>query len=576
MKKRTRGFLTIMGALMALAPTTTLAQAGPQDNFVFEPDRAWGSSGTSNGQFTCSFGLDAVFPLGIATDATNVYVADFGNHRIQAFTPEGDYLRQWGNGGVATGQLWSPAGVAVDDLHVFVVEKDNNRVQVFTKDGAYVRHWGGFSGPLGIAIDTQRVYVADTVNNRIQAFDKNGTLITSWGTLGSVAGQFNRPTCVATDGRQVFVVDAWNQRLQVFDRDGNYLRGWSLPIAIPDNGLWQSTFSLAVDAQAVYVGVAQTRLAPVGRYLQVYDKQGTLLWQTANATNSPLQWPAGIAVGNPLSFIFDPGGPRILPFRRIFRTLGALEPDAIPLTDVVAVNQRSGLPVVDVDYVVTDGNDSTVTVYAVAFAASSNAAPDLNDVVPMRTFVEGTESNVGPGVLVGVPHRLSWDATADGLMGKIPQYGNIQVALLAKDNRGLLDLHFLQIPAVDTNAAFQISRDPLLDRDFLPLWFWLLGAGDPAIRLSDGEVVGVGGAYNDQVLAQGSNTTAAGRAFLFERLDVREATPPELTVAREGGTPGTVTDWEPRREPPPAGSKVNAFNFVTEPTNGWWVAPVTP
>ena len=94
MKKRTRGFLTIMGALMALAPTLTMAQAGPQDNFVFEPDRAWGSSGTSNGQFTCSFGLDAVFPLGIAMDATNVYVADFGNHRIQAFTPEGDYLRQ--------------------------------------------------------------------------------------------------------------------------------------------------------------------------------------------------------------------------------------------------------------------------------------------------------------------------------------------------------------------------------------------------------------------------------------------------------------------------------------------------
>jgi DNA-binding beta-propeller fold protein YncE len=53
----------------------------------------WGSKGSDDGQFNR--------PGGIVVDASgNVYVADFENHRVQVFSPEGRFLRKWGSEGV--------------------------------------------------------------------------------------------------------------------------------------------------------------------------------------------------------------------------------------------------------------------------------------------------------------------------------------------------------------------------------------------------------------------------------------------------------------------------------------------
>jgi hypothetical protein len=571
-----------VAALLLGGSSLSFGQAGPQDNWVFEPELAWGSAGSSNGQFNFTFGLNSVFTGGIAADATNLFVCDVNNHRIQVFDKSGAFLRKWGTGGSDPGQFVRPEGLAVDSLHVFVSDQGNNRIQVFTKDGSFVHQWGGsgsgdglFASPRGLAADAQRIYVADVSNNRIQVFDKSGAFITKWGSLGSVAGQFNAPQCVAVDEQYVYVLDAWNKRIQVFDLEGTFVRSWSLShIGVPDNGLWISTFSLAVDAHNVYVGYGRSVNSPVNTRFQVFNKYGDLLWEFSAVNTLPLRWPAGIVADNPLAYIVDAASPNILPLRRIFRTLGPLVPDAVPLADVLSVSQRNGQPIIDVDYLLTDPDDSTVTVYAAAFVVSTNVAPHLADLVPMRTFVEDTATNIGPGLAPGSTRRLSWDMQADALSAKITNFGNVKVSILAKDDRGLLDLHFLGIPAVDTNVAFEISREPLYDRDFLPVWFWLLAAGDTNVTLSTGQVVGVGGSYNGLTLASGTNTTADGRSFLYERLQVRAANANEMKVAREASTPGTVAQWTPRRDPPPAGYKVNAFNFVTSPTNGWWVVPL--
>ena len=315
----------------------------------------------------------------------------------------------------------------------------------------------------------------------------------------------------------------------------------------------------------------------------IYDKYGSVLLKWENKINGssqpldagPFRFPSGTVMVNPFVYVIDQGANFIQPFRRIFRTLGPLEPDPIPLTDLLSVSQRSGAAVLDVDYLATDENDSNVTVYAAAFvAATTNAVPNLNDIIPMRTCVEGTATNIGPGIPTGAPRRLSWDMDADGVTGHIPEWGNLKVSLMVRDERDLLDLHFLSIPAIGTNAAFTINRIALQQPDLLPVWFWWLAVGDSNIALSAGQVLGVGGAFDGQLLAQGTNTTAVGRAFLFSQLGLREATADEIQRAREGTTPGTVLQWDPRREPPATGSKVNAINFVTSPTNGWWVVPL--
>ncbi len=561
------------------------AQSGPQDHFVFEPNRRWGTAGTNDGQFNTSvtsYGSSYAFTAGIAVDGTNVFVADVGNNRVQVFDKTGGFIRKWS--GVSL-----PCGLAVDDTSVFVVNRGSHQVSVFSKEGTLLRQWGTggsapgqFSSPQGIAVDTQRVYVADTDNHRIQVFDKNGTFIKMWGTPGAVAGQFNKPIVVALDAQYVYVFDTWNSRVQIFDKEGSFIRSINgLPIGVFSGGNWASCASMAVDEHNVYVVVAQyLAWATTWTFFQVYDKNGQLLYayedKNAVKPTGTLHWPCGIAAANPMSFIMDPTVPGVLPFRRVFRSLGTLTPNAIPLVDVLSVRQRNGVAVLDVDYLVNDENDSNVTVRAGAFAVVSNEVPSLKDFVPMRTFVDGTAVNAGTGVVTRQVHRLSWDMAADGMAAKIPQFGNVKVSLMAKDNRGLMDFHFLNIPAMTPNPAFKIDRTPLQQSDFLPIWFWLLAAGDTNLSLTTGTVFGVSAPYAGTVLAQGTNTTASGRAFLFDRLNVREATASELKIAREASTTNRVSEWTPRQEPPWTGYKVNAFNFVTSPTNGWWVVPLTP
>lgn len=569
---------SLLSVVVTLLAWYAEAQSGPQDHFVFEPNRRWGSLGTNDGQLSSfsGYGSSEAATSGIAADDANIFMADVGANRIQVFDKAGTFIRKWNGAGLS-----QPAGLAVDDTSVFVANRGSHQILVFSKTGTLLRQWGGggtgsgqFIAPQGVAVDTQRVYVADTGNNRIQVFDKSGTFIRKWGSLGAVSGQFNKPVTLALDVQHVYVLDAWNKRIQVFDKEGNFIRSWNeLPIGVPDSGSWSSAFALGVDEHNVYVAMGQYYVAPWS-YFQVYDKFGALLFHIKDAGSA--KSPVGILAGNPTCLIMDMSIPGVLPFRRVFRTLGTLTPNSIPLVDVLSVRQRNGVPVLDVDYLVNDENDSNVTVRAGAFAVVSNEVPRLHDFVPMRTFVDGTAVNAGTGVVTRQVHRLSWDMAADGMAAKIPQFGNVKVSLMAKDNRGLMDFHFLNIPAMTPNAAFKIDRTPLQQSDFLPLWFWLLAAGDTNLSLTTGTVSGVSAPYAGTVLAQGTNTTDSGRAFLFERLNVREATASELKIAREASTTNRVSEWTPRQEPPWTGYKVNTFNFVTSPTNGWWVVPLTP
>ena len=44
----------------------------------------------------------------------NVYVADSGNHYIQVFTAEGEYLRQFEKKGSDNGELNWPSNITID------------------------------------------------------------------------------------------------------------------------------------------------------------------------------------------------------------------------------------------------------------------------------------------------------------------------------------------------------------------------------------------------------------------------------------------------------------------------------
>jgi YYY domain-containing protein len=191
-------------------------------------------------------------PRGAASDsAGRVWVADFGNQRIQLFGADGSTGLALGARGSGAGQFNDPCGIAVSPSGlVFVADTWNGRVQVFDEKGVWQREWsGGFFGPRGIAVDSGgSVFVADTGNGRIVRFDAFGHQEAEWGREAG-AGKLADPQglVAAKDGR-VYVADNGNGRVAVFDRSGGFVRAWSVA------GWKRATFSepyLALDERGL-------------------------------------------------------------------------------------------------------------------------------------------------------------------------------------------------------------------------------------------------------------------------------------------------------------------------------------
>ncbi len=125
--------------------------------------------------------------VAVSPDGQWVYVADTWNHRIQKFTSDGKPVKAWGNPNydpVSSGPfgLWGPRGIAVDAHgRVFVADTGNKRVVIYDSEGNFISQFGGggispgqLEEPVGLAFDAQgNLYVADTWNQRIQVFAPN-------------------------------------------------------------------------------------------------------------------------------------------------------------------------------------------------------------------------------------------------------------------------------------------------------------------------------------------------------------------------------------------------------------------
>ena len=91
-----------------------------------------------DGDLLCSFGCDKngvkklSRPRGVCVAGQYVYVTDEGLHNVSVFTTEGAYVTSFGHHGSGEGCFISPCGVCVDrDGFVYVADYGNDRVQVF-------------------------------------------------------------------------------------------------------------------------------------------------------------------------------------------------------------------------------------------------------------------------------------------------------------------------------------------------------------------------------------------------------------------------------------------------------------
>lgn len=548
----------ILIAVSFLLLPAARAQFEAQDNYWLE--RNWTHGQTLN--YTD-------YAFGMAADSTGrLYIAT--GSKILVYNSSGTLTQQWNVTDVQDVALYPGSNI----LATCSFNTSANPIKIYDTNGTFIRQWG-VSGtatgqllnPASVAIGSDGlVYVGDISNSRIQVFDLSGNFVRTWGQSGAAGGQFNHPRSVRLGvSNTVYVADFFNNRVQFFDLNGNFIRqyqdsasGWSPKAVVisPDNAI---IFTL--DS-----GTASGR--------RTLTPDGQLVASSSSASTYGSVWSPD---GQYLYFLTNT---QVQRFRRGFRTFGTKPPNAIPLPGVLGVAQRAGTGLFDIDYQVIDPDNSTVQVGALAFMSGRR---DLAAAIPMTTLAEGTASALGTNITTGARHHLTWDAGTDWPTNQ----GNVSITILAKDNRGLMDFHFITIPSNATYATpLTVSQSPVAASDFLNVWTWLVATADTNIICQTGNVYGVSGSYSNVLLAQtigtSTSTTTNGRAFLWSLMGVREATTNELFRAAMGTT-GRVTQWQPRLQISGTPAKINEYGFDTGAfstslpfvpvTNVWWVVP---
>ncbi len=170
--------------------------------------------------------------FGFVTDVVqdskgNYYIAEYGEYdRIQKFSPEGEFILQWGSHGDEIGQFIRPQNLEIDDQdHLWVVDACNHRVQVFDATGEQaelVRSWGvhgrepgQLNYPYDLTLDDDgHVYICEFGNHRVQKFKTDGTVLRSWGTNGRRDGEVNQPWGLVIDSKnRIHLLDTGNHRV---------------------------------------------------------------------------------------------------------------------------------------------------------------------------------------------------------------------------------------------------------------------------------------------------------------------------------------------------------------------------
>ena len=208
-----------------------VAESGAHCISVFSPTgekvRSFGSEGSGHGQFNS--------PLDVAVDNVgNVLVVDCYNHRIQKFSSEGKFIALVGKKGNNQLQFREPMSIAIHPINrrVYIAEYGNNRIQILNPDLTFSSSFGSegrdnehVQKPWDMAFDsTGNVYVADFSNNRIQVFTADGRFLSQFGEYGRGTGELRGPTSVSIDSKDVVYVSEFsNHRISVFTCEGKFL-----------------------------------------------------------------------------------------------------------------------------------------------------------------------------------------------------------------------------------------------------------------------------------------------------------------------------------------------------------------
>ena len=164
-------------ALPVLLTTVTLLVAVP----VGQASAAVTYTGTLAGP-----SIAAMYPSGLEWDDVNdrIVVADTGLDKVQFYSITGTKQGEFGTHGTGNGQFDSPRDAAVDEAgNIYIADAGNNRVQAFTSAGAFLWSQGG-TGPCNTCLNTPIGVTWDAANDQLLIASTGQDLIKSFNGAG--------------------------------------------------------------------------------------------------------------------------------------------------------------------------------------------------------------------------------------------------------------------------------------------------------------------------------------------------------------------------------------------------------
>jgi sugar lactone lactonase YvrE len=189
---------------------------------------------------------DSIFnaPEGVVAVGGNLFVADTAHHAIRKVTvATGEVTTLAGSAGVSgsadgTGEaarFYGPTGLATDGTNLYVADSSNFTIRkvviatgVVTTIAGRAEEYGSMDGtrdeatfnrPYGLALDGTNLYITDAGSHTVRKLDLATDEVTTVAGVAGVVGHssglgaaatFNSPSGIATDGVNLYVADTAN------------------------------------------------------------------------------------------------------------------------------------------------------------------------------------------------------------------------------------------------------------------------------------------------------------------------------------------------------------------------------
>jgi sugar lactone lactonase YvrE len=144
--------------------------------------RRWGKPGTGPGEFKF-IANDPTAPTDVAGRIAvgrngMVYISDSGNDRVQVFTPQGRFIRQFGSYGARKGQFFFPGDLVVDGSgNVYVTDDQSQTLAKFSPSGKVIWRIGGSASSDPDLLGHQHLASIDAHGRLVMVNDDQGRVL---------------------------------------------------------------------------------------------------------------------------------------------------------------------------------------------------------------------------------------------------------------------------------------------------------------------------------------------------------------------------------------------------------------